>query len=247
MASVGEKTEIRLNPALDRERLRAEFAARGRLQVNNVLTPEAAERMARCMEEETPWSFTYFDRDAACIVDWHKMSSVTPQQWQELNRSIFSLARDDFAYAYGFYPMQEALRTGSDPDLFLHDFFAFLESEEMMELIRDLLDDPSVEAVDAQATRFGPGQFLTWHNDLVKEAHRRCAYVFNFTRRWRPDWGGYLQFWDKGGNGAQAFMPRFNMLNIFKVPQPHSVGCVAPFAGAYRYAVSGWYRANADG
>lgn len=247
MASVAGKTAIGLNPALDRERLRAEFAERGRLQIADVLLPEAAERMARCMEEETRWSFTWFDGEAACIADWQRMNEVTPEEWRKLSHSILKLAREDFAYAYGFYPMQEALRTGADPGLFLHDFFAFLESEEMMTLIRDLLGDPSVSLVDAQATRFGPGQFLTWHNDLVKDAHRRCAYVFNFTRRWRPDWGGYLQFWDRNGNGLESFRPAFNMLNIFRVPQPHSVGCVAPFAGAYRYAVSGWYRARSDG
>jgi Rps23 Pro-64 3,4-dihydroxylase Tpa1-like proline 4-hydroxylase len=32
------------------------------------------------------------------------------------------------------------------------------------------------------------------------------------------------------------------VLNIFAVPQPHSVTIVAPFAAAARYSVTGWLR-----
>ena len=44
---------------------------------------------------------------------------------------------------------------------------------------------------------------------------------------------------------ARGYMPAFNTLNIFRVPQPHSVAWVTPLAGAPRYAVTGWLRAAA--
>jgi len=47
--------------------------------------------------------------------------------------------------------------------------------------------------------------------------------VFNLTRKWRPDWNGYLQFFDENGNGSTACRPAFNTLNLFGVPQPHAV------------------------
>ena len=65
----------------------------------------------------------------------------------------------------------------------------------------------------------------------------------NFTAGdWRPEWGGYLQFFDDEGDVVQAFRPRFNSLNLFAVPQPHAVSFVPPFAPLGRYAITGWFR-----
>ncbi|GEQ98074.1 proline hydroxylase [Iodidimonas gelatinilytica] len=233
---------IALNPALDRTAIAARLAERGRVQIHNILAPKSAERLAHCLEQETPWSFTYFDGEAACIVDHQDLATISRERWTALQRKLFADARTGFSYAYGFYPVQESVRLHRDKGLFLLDFFAFLNGPEMLGLIRDILNDPHVAEADAQATRFGPSQFLTYHNDHVPGSNRRCAYVFNYTRQWLPDWGGYLQFFDDNKNGTEAFAPDFNTLNLFTVPQAHAVSFVTPFAGAYRYAISGWYR-----
>lgn len=44
------------------------------------------------------------------------------------------------------------------------------------------------------------------------------------------------------GNVAEAFTPRFNTLNLLKVPTPHSVTQVALSAAADRISVTGWLR-----
>ncbi|GAK33658.1 putative proline hydroxylase [alpha proteobacterium Q-1] len=243
-SSAANAPAFRLNPALDRAAIAADLAKHRRVQISNVLAPECAERLAHCLEAETPWSFTWFDGEAACILDHQDMAKVSPEKWSQLQRDLFLLARDRFSYAYGFYPLQESVRLDRDRHLYLLSFFDFLQGPQMIGLIRDLLGDEAVVKADAQATRFGPGQYLTYHNDHVPKSHRRCAYVFNFTRRWRPDWGGYLQFFDDLGNGQTAYKPDFNKLNLFLVPQPHAVTFIPPFAGGYRYAISGWYRAK---
>jgi len=47
---------------------------------------------------------------------------------------------------------------------------------------------------------------------------------------------------EEGSGIAQSFVPAFNALNLFAVPQPHSVGFVTPFAARRRYSVTGWLR-----
>jgi Rps23 Pro-64 3,4-dihydroxylase Tpa1-like proline 4-hydroxylase len=54
-------------------------------------------------------------------------------------------------------------------------------------------------------------------------------------------------FHSASGHVEQAFTPRFNALNIFKVPQLHSVSFVAPFVPFRRYAVTGWLRSSGGG
>jgi Rps23 Pro-64 3,4-dihydroxylase Tpa1-like proline 4-hydroxylase len=61
---------------------------------------------------------------------------------------------------------------------------------------------------------------------------------------WRPDWGGYLQFLDEDGDIVAGYKPRFNALNLFRVPARHNVSYVPPFAPAGRFAITGWFRAD---
>ena len=59
---------------------------------------------------------------------------------------------------------------------------------------------------------------------------------------WRPEWGGYLNFYDEEGDVVAGFRPRFNALNIFAVPQKHNVTYVPPFSPVGRFAITGWFR-----
>jgi len=236
--------KFELNPELDRAALAKRLKADRRVQIPNILKTEHAERLTECIEKEIPWSFTYYDDKGPGIIEQHNLEKVPPKDMQALQNNIYKQAIDGFGYAYGLLHQSDATRTRGEIPAVLNDFYQFLAGPEMRDFIVTVLDDSSIRQVDAQATRFGPGNFLGYHNDQMHGAHRRCAYVFNFTRRWRPDWNGYLQFFDENGNGSVAYKPGFNVLNLFKVPQAHAVACIPPYAAAYRYAVSGWYRAG---
>ncbi|HEY0053572.1 MAG TPA: 2OG-Fe(II) oxygenase family protein, partial [Caulobacteraceae bacterium] len=95
---------------------------------------------------------------------------------------------------------------------------------------------------DVMATRYLPGHFLTAHDDHADGQDRLFAYVLNLTGRWRADWGGMLLFLDEEDHVAEGYMPAFNSLNIFRVPQRHAVALVAPYADGPRLAITGWIR-----
>ena len=46
---------LRLNPALDRVALAREFAAKGRLQIRDVLEPASADAIRKVLSDATPW------------------------------------------------------------------------------------------------------------------------------------------------------------------------------------------------
>jgi Rps23 Pro-64 3,4-dihydroxylase Tpa1-like proline 4-hydroxylase len=124
----------------------------------------------------------------------------------------------------------------------LHQFYEWMNDEEFLQFARAATGFDDISFVDAQATRYLPGHFLTTHDDAVEGKKRRAAYIFNFTPDWRSDWGGYLQLLDEAGNVRRGLMPSFNTLNILAVPQRHNVSLVAPFAGGIRLSISGWLR-----
>ena len=120
--------------------------------------------------------------------------------------------------------------------------YDLLNSAPFLAFIRALTGDSRAAYVDAQATRYRPGDFLTAHDDDVEGKNRLFAYVMNFTPAWRADWGGLLAFHDADGHVAEAYTPTFNALNIFRVPQVHAVTQVASFAAGPRLSITGWIR-----
>ena len=234
--------EFALNPDIDSRSAAATLRADGRVQIHNILQDTCAEALLHCLQQDTPWSLTYYDDKGPGIIEAHNLPKVPAAAMQKLHDQVYRHAQQNFSYLYSLFHHDPATHSDGHYPPVLKQFFDFLANDDILQLIRDLLDDADVSEIDAQATRFSSGQFLGYHNDLMPGAKRRCAYVFNFTRDWRPKWNGYLQFYDANGNSPTAFKPGFNTLNLFTVPQPHAVTCIPPFASEHRYAVSGWYR-----
>ncbi len=129
--------------------------------------------------------------------------------------------------------------------MYLMAFYEFLNSTPFLDFMRAATGVSDIAFADAQATAYGPGDFLTCHDDDVVGKNRRVAYVFSFTPQWRADWGGLLAFPDQYGHLHEAFAPAYNALNLLRVPITHAVTQVASFAGAVRYSITGWLRCAA--
>ncbi|MEM9055385.1 MAG: 2OG-Fe(II) oxygenase family protein, partial [Pseudomonadota bacterium] len=128
----------------------------------------------------------------------------------------------------------------------LKQVYEFINGKDFLGACRSLTGFDQISFADAQLTRYGPGQFLTRHDDDVQGKNRLVAYVLNLTPNWRTAWGGVLEFQDESGNITEGFLPAYNVLNVFKVPQSHAVSYVTPFTRAYRYAITGWLRSGVD-
>jgi Rps23 Pro-64 3,4-dihydroxylase Tpa1-like proline 4-hydroxylase len=210
------------------------------------LVPPGAEQVHRYLAQSAEWSLV--------LHDGSQVREATPEQRRHADE-IWEREMAAFAYARareGFEFLYEHRRVSDDPRERAADpspvarLVEFLNSPVFLEFARRLTGQPDIVRADAQATRYRPGDFLTQHDDFDKTGRklRRAAYVFNLTPRWQPDWGGQLQFIGPDGHVAEAWVPRFNALNVFAVPQPHSVSIVSPFAAGARYSVTGWLLAN---
>jgi Rps23 Pro-64 3,4-dihydroxylase Tpa1-like proline 4-hydroxylase len=149
----------------------------------------------------------------------------------------------EYAFIYGQYRMLDAYREGWREHEALDLLVEHINSEPLLDLVRDVTGIRELVKGDAQATLYGPNHFLAVHDDSHVEEGWRIAYVMNFcAEEWRPDWGGYLLFFDEDGDVVAGFKPRFNALNMFRVPARHNVSYVPPFAPVARFAITGWFR-----
>jgi Rps23 Pro-64 3,4-dihydroxylase Tpa1-like proline 4-hydroxylase len=234
---------LRLSSELDWEQLSSAYAATGRLHVPGFLHPDDAALLHQSLRNRQDWRLVVNQGERSFDLDREAQKALSAEQRQQLEAAVHAEARYGFQYLYESVrvPDQPEQRLGDDP---LLAFARFMSSDPVRGFLREVTGCDAIDFADAQATAYSPGHFLTAHDDEVAGKHRHAAYVYNLTPRWRVDWGGLLLFEDSSGHVEQGFTPSFNALNLFTVPQPHSVSMVAPFAANRRYSITGWLRGS---
>lgn len=234
-----------LNPGLDATVLAAAYRPARRLQVRDVLTDSSARALHAVLTRETPWGLAWKGEGAPTRLLRDEIARLTPTQQQAMTAELTATMQGrDYGFLYSSYPTLTAYlerwQEGGPHDALLEA----INGEPFLDLIRTITGIPELIKADAQATLYAPNQFLALHDDEEAERGRRVAYVLSLCAEdWRPDWGGYLNFFDEAGDVVAGYRPRFNALNLFTVPQAHNVSMVPWFAPpAARLAITGWFR-----
>jgi hypothetical protein len=238
----------RLASWIDPARLAPVFQRHGRLHVPDIFEADFAKALTDSLAAHVPWSHTIavngkgYDASLEALARLPK--GVRDQIWAGLAES----ARNGFQYDFESWRVSDELEAGrraGDALAPVEAVYDFLNSETFLTFVRRLTQDQRPAYCDAQATRYRAGHFLNTHDDEIEGKARLYAYVLNLTPAWRADWGGLLLFHDADGHIAEGLTPRHNTLNIFRVPQSHSVSQVASFVTASRLSITGWIRTAA--
>lgn len=236
---------FRIHSSVDPAAAGNAFAAHGYVQIAPWLDESSAAAFEAELRGREDWREVINSGEKVFELDRAAQAKLSPADRARLDAAINADAREGFQHRY------ESIRVSDDPaerlrSTSLVDAFAtFMSSKPTLDLLKAVTGFQDVDFVDAQATNYRSGDFLTAHHDEVPGKNRRAAYVFGLSRAWRTEWGGLLLFHDDDGDVTQGLVPRFNCLNLFAVPRSHSVSQVATYAGATRLSVTGWLRALA--
>ncbi len=234
------RSAFTLVPKIDEARLQEAFAESRVVQIAPFLAGDAAADLLAHLGGRDDW--TRLIKAAAAEPFEHKLAdpAISAAQLKGLEVLAAPVADSGFRYIYdriaAIGPDGDARETGT----LLSQAAAFLSGADMRAVLHAITGIQTGFA-DAQATRYGPGQFLTLHHDSEVRSQRRLAYVLSLSEGWRPEWGGLLLFHDEAGEVIRGFVPRMNALTIFSVPRDHSVSQVASFAPRPRYSITGWF------
>lgn len=232
-----------LNRTLEIESLKAQFGAKRRVQIDAILEAHAAEVVRECLTREVSWEYVYRRQGQVVTVPERTLAAMAPAERARVADEVLQGASAGFQFNYWKFSIVDAYRKGRIPPA-LGALLESLASAETIGMVREITGCVDIQRVDAQATMYRPGNFLTEHTDEQHgEHHRRAAYVIQLTRDWKADWGGLLHFLDAHGAVVDTFVPGFNRMSLFAVPQQHAVSMVTPFAGGVRYAITGWFTA----
>lgn len=233
--------QIEINPKHNVQSLYQTLKKERRLQVADFFTEESAELLHRLLLENKNWYLSYNQGENNYESSMAQVQALEPKQRQTFMNNIYSRASSKFQYVFNQYYITKEIELNEDPGNPLHQFQDFMNSDSTLDFMRALTGEPLITKADSYATQYLPGHFLTDHDDRHDKHDRVAAYVFSMTKNWNKNWGGQLVFFDEDGNIEQGFVPSFNTLNIFLIPQSHSVQLVAPYAAKSRISYLGWF------
>ena len=240
--------DLHLNPDLDVDGLAAAFSETKRLHIKKIFGRDTALHIQDVLVNQTPWQYTYFDGARNHTVPIEQFDRLDADSRNSIDETVRRAAEKGFSYSYNSFNFHQRIRQGEDVGDAFAEIDAFLNSEPFLRSLSQIVGDPDISGTDASASWYGHGHFLNIHDDKRPKYDLRAAFVLNLSPLWRTDWGGELKFFSnrRGAKFEDAYFPSFNALNIFKVPQYHAVGMIAPFAGAPRHSISGWLYAGDD-
>jgi Rps23 Pro-64 3,4-dihydroxylase Tpa1-like proline 4-hydroxylase len=232
-----------LHPNIDVDRLRASFARNRRGHIAPFLAEEGAIALQDHLRGREDWRLVLNAGPKVYEIDRLGQAALTVEQRAELDRHVAGAAKKGFQYRFENIRVPDEAEARRASNSLLDQFATFMSAPPALDLLRSITGTADIAFADAQATSYNAGDFLTAHDDDVEGKNRRAAYVYGLTHDWQAEWGGLLLFHDAAGDIERGYTPRFNSLNIFSVPQLHSVSYVSPVAPEPRLSVTGWLRA----
>ncbi|WP_105103470.1 2OG-Fe(II) oxygenase [Microbulbifer pacificus] len=237
---------IKISKKLKVNELRKAFSDSGKLHIPGFLEPDSAIFLASELASRRDWSLVFNSQGKHYDISYAHYMTLPEKSKTELREAIYSQAGSEFQYFFKNIPVYDIYHKADVEDEFIASVFEFINGDEFLGIIAEITGQHTITFGDVQATSFEPGHFLTSHDDYVAGKNRRIAYVINLTSEWLSDWGGALQFSSKEGPGFDGYFPVFNAINLFKVPQLHSVSMVTPFSLKSRVSITGWLRSGKD-
>jgi len=235
---------LRLNGTLEPDAYRPVFRSHRRLHIPSILEPTSATALYARLAASPDWTRSFHvegGKDVDIRVD--ELDVLSPEQRAEFEQTQIGSSTDGVTYVFDSIRITAGLLDGRAGGKEFRMVQEFVNGPAFLDFMIRLTGDPRIAFADVMATRYLRGHFATAHEDAITGGRRLYAYVLNLTPQWWADWGGVLMFHDEDGHVAEGYVPKFNALNVFAVPQVHSVSMVSRLARDPRYSVTGWLHA----
>ena len=235
--------ELGMSP--DRDRHCTEFSTNRRTRVVDFLKPAEALRLYRHLDRDVQWhSFLAADGKLLAASPGPNGSYSAELEKAMFERAVAS-ARNGLSFWYEANRLfAEDLPNGavvveSPGTPMLTQLHHTLNSAPFLDLLRAITGIGAIAATQIQATRHRAGHFASFVTAPPAAPGVCAAFAINMTLEWMPEWGGLREFSGKRDYSVEAYIPSFNVLDIFALPQGHWISQVTPFASASRLEISG--------
>ena len=228
--------QFNINPEFDVAGCTSEYAQQNKARLKDFLPEDQAIKLTEAVHNKGNYEQAFFLDNEYRQSTYEQLQALSAEERQELMKQVY----EQGARGVGFWYGREAISDASDE--LIQAYLSWVNSDSVIETIKQITGIDTIKSASAQVTRFLPGDFLTRHQDDVGTEKRRVAYSICLSPAWHPDWGGLLQFYEKDGTPTDTWAPEFNSISLFDVTNVHAVTSMAAFAPSPRYAISGWFK-----
>jgi Rps23 Pro-64 3,4-dihydroxylase Tpa1-like proline 4-hydroxylase len=235
---------ITINENLDPKEIKKDFSPKGRVHIKNFFGDKIAERIYTCLATKTPWQFTYNDGNDVHYLTPNDLKKMIGRRHSELSTNIYNRAKDQFQFAQQDYPLTVSFEKQTHPDIYLYKVHEFLNSKAFLSFAEKVTGVKKISKAETQAVFFTREQFYCQNDGTNGNDNNKVGFHLGFSKEWRPDWGGYHNFFNEDGNIELGLMPDFNTLTLFKLPQIQSISHIPPYAGTPKFGIHGYLQAD---
>jgi SM-20-related protein len=236
-----------LTPTPDLEALGSVFRSRAHVRIFDILRPSGALALYEHLAQELAWRPVIFSSGRLLSAAAAAAGGQSHPLDEQARARAYEGAERGSAYLHDVdrlfpedvpesLPFDNGLQTG-----LLAEFRRFANSPPFLDLAHRVTGT-AIERVEIQATRHRRGHFSTFVT-LPPSVGDTSAVSFGFdltlTLEWSSDWGGVLTFRGQDVSNTDGYVPAFNALDIYALPQGHWISAVTDFAGGNRLAIAG--------
>lgn len=226
-----------INFNLDNEKIKEEFKKNRKVVIKNFLDINFAKKLYNFIVK-LPNKFWFYN---CGIRNTRYTGRDTPNNLKKNNDNVKeakkSFSKNEFSF-YFLRTMEKRKKEISKFEVILRNT---LNSKLFLSMISYFTDIKITQLNQLFLSKYWKGCFLAPHSDI---GNGRIAYVLNLSVNWKPQYGGILHFLNKDRTKiTESFVPEFNSLILFEVPEegiPHFVSHIASDCKKKRYAITGW-------
>lgn len=236
------KTTFKLNDALDLKALAKHYKEHGWVHIPNFLDPEQAEAVYRSIFDDVKWWYVFMLNGERRWLTGQEYEALPRRQKTEALQSIYAAGRDGHSYFHLAYPMKESRELKWDPEMFLQDYFDYLDGDDFAAFINSITGKKDAKNLSCEATWFRRDYFRTSYTNLDDSEKATVGFLIDFTKDWKADWGGLTHIHDKDGNLEKAIVPSFNSITIMKADVVRSKTYQASYCGEFNLGINGYFQ-----
>ena len=188
-----------INPEIDLSVVATTLASRGRVQIHDFASAESAKTLHDLLQQHDDWYLSYNEGSDNFETSEAEFAALTMEQKHRFSAGVYRQARSGFQYLFKQHYICQAVDSGENQGHPMHAVQEWVTGENFLGLMRYVTSRDDIRTSDSYASLYGPGHFLTRHDDRHPTHKRIAAWVLSMTPEWDENWGGHLAFYDEEG------------------------------------------------
>ena len=181
---------MNINPEIDLRVAATTLASRGRVQINDFASAESAKALHDLLQQHDDWYLSYNEGPDNFETSEVEFAALTMEQKHRFTAGVYRRARSGFQYLFKQYYISQAVASSENQGHPMHAVQGLVTGENFLGLMRYVTGRDDIRASDSYASLYGPGHFLTRHDDRHPTHKRIAAWVLSMAPEWDENWGG---------------------------------------------------------